>query len=106
MTQVKFMDDIVAEYNRLFADDKSAPLLTHYTANEMASNYYFATPDGKATDDQGNLFYVDQFTLQEWFDLDDEDGNNTGDNDYESQSLENKAHALYELAYVTCGGQL
>lgn len=100
MAQVKFMDDIVAEYRRLF----DTPILTHYTANEMASNYYFLDKDGNTQDENGNYYYVDQFTLQEYFDYESED--NGLCNSYDNEPLEEKAYALQELAYVTTGGQL
>ncbi len=126
MTQVKFMDDIVAEYNRLFKDDETAPRLIGYVSNDMASNYYFMDAKGNTKDENGNKYYVDQFTLQEYFDNDscEYDYKAGGDkvckehpelgaihimetcNTYEIESLEYKAHALQELAFVTCGGQL
>lgn len=115
MAQVKFMDEIVDEYRRLFEDDERAPVLLHYVSNDMASNYYFKT---RGSD---NSYYVDQFTLQEYFNNDGDEYTYNADgtkqckdhpglspihvmdtcNTYEIESLENKAHALYELAQAT-----
>lgn len=103
MTQVKFMDDIVNEYRKQF----DTPVLTHYVSNDMSSNYYFLDDNGNDQDDAGNKYYVDQFDLQEYFDDDNEiDADGEYKNTYTDETLESKAQALQELAFVIVGGKL
>ena len=106
MAQVNFMNEIVNEYRKQFKDDTTAPILTGYVSNDMTSNYYFIPAGTEYVPHAERPYYVDQFTLQEYFDDDDADDDTTEPTGYNNATLLDKVHALQELAYVTCGGQL
>lgn len=93
------MQPIVDAYNEYVKDmdPKDTPVLTRSTNNDMSTNYYFSM--------NGIEGYVDQFTLQEYFSGDDEP-DDLEYRGYDNASMQDVAAALYELAYVTCGGDL